>query len=167
MPNLLRIWEIPVIRYLAGAAVALLLSTGVFFLWQSHAESAPSLPSAPEARPASAFLTAAGPLRAPEATPRSREEKRFSRYDRDKDGKVESAEYFASRKKNFDKLDADHNGSLSFQEYAVKGIEKFNAADHDRSGWLTAAEFALTAPPPPKHKSCSCNIASRASSADD
>ena len=155
------------IRYLAGAAVALLLSTGVFFLWQSHAESAPNLPSAPQARPASAFLTPAGPLSAPEASPKSREQKRFSRYDHDKDGRVEAAEYLGARKKNFDKLDADHNGSLSFQEYAVKGIEKFNGADQDRSGWLTAAEFARTAPPPPKHKSCSCNIASRSTDSND
>jgi hypothetical protein len=154
-------------RYLAGAAVALLLSTGVFFLWQSHAESAPSLPSAPQARPASAMLLPAGPLRAPEATPRSREEKRFGRYDHDKDGKVEAAEYFAGRKKNFDKLDVDHNGALSFQEYAVKGIEKFNGADRDRTGWLTPAEFAMTAPPPPKHRSCSCNISARSTDNSD
>lgn len=155
------------VRYLAGAAAAFLVMTGVFFLWQSHAESAPALPSPPQARPASSLLTAAGPLLAPEASPRSREEKRFSRYDHDKDGKVEAAEYLGARKKNFDKLDADHNGSLSFQEYAAKGIEKFNGADQDRSGWLTAAEFARTAPPPPKHKSCSCNIASRSTDNTD
>ena len=155
------------VRYLAGGAVALLLTSGAFFMWQSHAESAPSLPSAPEARPASAFLTPAGPLRAPEASPKSREEKRFSRYDHDKDGKVEAAEYLGARKKNFDKLDADHNGTLSFQEYAVKGIEKFNGADRDRTGWLTPAEFAYTAPPPPKHKSCSCNLASRSTDNND
>ena len=155
------------VRYLAGAAAALLFSTGAFFIWQSHAESAPILPSAPQARPASTFLTAAGPLKAPEASPRSREEKRFSRYDHDKDGKVEAAEYLGARKKNFDKLDADHNGTLSFQEYAVKGIEKFNGADRDRTGWLTRAEFAYTAPPPPKHKSCSCNLASRSTDSND
>ena len=56
------------IRYLAGAGAAFLVLTGGVLLWQSHAESAPNLPSAPEARPASAFLTPAGPLTAPEAS---------------------------------------------------------------------------------------------------
>jgi hypothetical protein len=106
------------------------------------------------------------PLVAPEASPKSREQKRFSRYDHDKDGKVEAAEYLASRQKNFEKLDADRNGSLSFQEYAVKGIEKFNGAG-GKKGWLTPAEFATTAPPPPKHKTCSCGATRVIASADD
>jgi EF hand domain-containing protein len=143
-------------RFLAGAAACFLLLTGAFLLWQSRAQG-PLLPAAPAARAATApFMTAAQPLEAPEGSARSREERRFGRYDKNKDGKVESGEYFAARRKNFDKLDLDHNGSLSFQEYAVKGIEKFQSADRDRTGWLTPAEFATTAPPPPKHKSCSC-----------
>ena len=80
------------------------------------------------------------PLQAPEASPKSREEKRFSRYDKNKNGKVEADEYLAARHKNFDKLDADHNGALSFDEYAAKGIEKFNAAG-GKKGWLSPAEF--------------------------
>ena len=143
-------------RFFAGAAACFLLLTGAFLLWQSRAQG-PSLPRAPAGRATIApFMTAAQPLEAPEASQKSREEKRFSRYDKNKDGKVEADEYFAARRKNFDKLDLDHNGALSFQEYAVKGIEKFQGADKDRSGWLTAAEFAATAPPPPKHKTCSC-----------
>ena len=100
-------------------------------------------------------MLAAQPLQAPEASAKSREEKRFSRYDHDKDGKVEAAEYLASRQRNFAKLDVDHNGALSFQEYAVKGIEKFNAAG-GKKGWFSPAEFVATAPPPSKHKTCSC-----------
>ena len=50
-------------------------------------------------------------LQAPEATEKTREEKRFSRYDKNKDGKVQIDEYLAARRKNFDKLDLDHNGS--------------------------------------------------------
>jgi len=106
------------------------------------------------------------PLVAPEASPKSRAEKRFSRYDHDKDGKVEAAEYLAARQRNFQKLDLDHNNALSFQEYAAKGIEKFNAADQGRKGWLTEAELATTAPPPPKHKTCSCERPAMASSDD-
>ena len=154
------------LRFLAGAAASFLLLTGAFLIWQSHAAQAPSLPGAPPARGYSASLLGSGePLQAPEASPKTREEKRFSRYDHDKNGKVEAGEYLAARHKNFDKLDADHNGSLSFQEYAIKGIEKFNAAGGTK-GWLSPAEFVKTAPPSPKHKSCSCNQPAYAS-ADD
>jgi hypothetical protein len=145
------------LRFLAGAASCFLLLTGAFLIWQSRADERQALPDAPPARAVGASMLSTGqPLVAPEASPKSREEKRFSRYDHDKDGKVEAAEYLAARQRNFAKLDADHNGALSFQEYAVKGIEKFNAADHGRKGWLSQAELATTAPPPPKRKTCSC-----------
>jgi hypothetical protein len=144
-------------RYLAGAAAALLLFTGAFLIWQSRAEQGPSLPDAPQARPASASLLAARPLEAPEASPKSREERRFSRADKNKDGRIESEEIFAARRKAFAKLDANGNGALSFEEWAAKTIDKFHGADKDRNGWLTAAEYATTAPPPPKHPArCSC-----------
>jgi hypothetical protein len=128
--------------------------TGAFLIWQSRAESGPTLPDAPAPR-AAGLLGSSAPLEAPEASAKTREEKRFSRYDRNKDGKVQADEYLAARRRNFDKLDVDHNGALSFQEYAVKGIEKFAAAG-GRKGWLSPAEFVATAPPPPKRKACSC-----------
>jgi hypothetical protein len=143
-------------RFLAGAAACFLLLTGAFLMWQSHAQQSPVLPKAPPARAAASLMTNA-PLRAPEASPKSREEKRFSRADKDKDGKIESEELLGPRRKAFAKLDANGNGTLSFEEWAHTTIGKFKGADRDRSGWLTAAEFATTAPPPPKHKpSCSC-----------
>ena len=144
------------LRFLAGAAAAFLLLTGAFFLWQSRADEHPGLPPAPAPRAYSASLLGSGEtLQAPEASPQSREEKRFSRYDKNKDGKVEADEYLAARRRNFDKLDLDHNGQLSFQEYAIKGIQKFQAAGGAK-GWLSPAEFVKTAPPPPKRKTCSC-----------
>lgn len=146
-------------RFMAGALACLLLLTGAFLIWQSHAEKGPSLPAAPTPRTSASLFGAVTPLQAPEASPKNREEKRFSRYDKDKDGKVETAEYLAARQRNFAKLDLDHNGALSFQEYAVKGIEKFNGAG-GRKGWLSPAEFVATAPPPAKHKACSCTTAS-------
>ncbi len=143
-------------RFLAGAAASFLLLTGAFLLWQTRAQG-PGLPAAPSPRAAGApFFSGGQTLEAPEASAKSREEKRFSRADKNKDGKIEADEYFAARRRNFDKLDLDHNGSLSFQEYAAKGIEKFQGADRDRSGWLTPAEFAATAPPQAKRRSCSC-----------
>jgi EF hand domain-containing protein len=155
-----------VLRFFAGAAACFLLMTGAFLIWQSHAAQGPDLPSAPAPRAFGASMLSAGqPLVAPEASPQSREDKRFSRYDHNKDGKVEADEYLAARHRNFDKLDLDHNGALSFEEYAIKGIQKFSVADRVKDGWLSPAEFVATAPPPPKRKTCSCGAtyASRAS----
>jgi hypothetical protein len=151
------------LRFFAGVAATFLLMTGAFLIWQSRAEKGPALPDAPPARSAGLFGSSA-PLEAPEASAKTREEKRFSRYDKNKDGKVQADEYLAARRRNFDKLDADHNGALSFQEYAVKGIEKFNAAGGQK-GWLFPAEFVATAPPPAKRKACSCGRAEPAAAA--
>ncbi len=93
---------------------------------------------------------------APEATPKSREEKRFSRADHDKDGKIAREELLAPRRKAYAKLDTGRNGTVSFEEWAVTTIDKFAGADKNRSGTLTPAEYATTAPPPPKPKKCAC-----------
>ena len=144
-------------RFLAGAAACFLLLTGAFLFWQSRAAENDQLPAAPPARAASgSVFSTRQPLEAPEASPKSREEKRFSRADKDKDGRIETEEVFGPRRKAFAKLDSNGNGTLSFDEWAVKSIEKFKGADSDRSGWLTPAEYATTAPPPPKKKRCSC-----------
>lgn len=143
-------------RFLAGALACFLLMTGAFLIWQSRAARGPVIPGAPAApSAASASLLAAQPLAAPEASPQTREERRFSRADKNKDGKIEEDEYLAGRRRNFDKLDVDHDGTLSFQEYAAKGIAKFEAADHGHKGWLSPAEFATTAPVR-KARKCSC-----------
>ena len=146
-------------RFFAGAAAAFLLMTGVFLLWQARAEHRALLPSAPSGRAADTSLFAASAsLEAPSATEKTREEKRFSRADKNKDGKIEADEYFAGRRRYFDKLDVDHDGKLTFQEYAAKGIQKFQTADVDHNGWLSAAEFATTASPQSKrgNRGCSC-----------
>jgi len=102
-------------RFLAGAAACFLLLTGAFLLWQSRAQQGPGLPAAPQARSASPSMARAG-LEAPEASPKNREERRFSRADKNKDGKIESEEIFGARRKAFAKLDANANGSLTFEE---------------------------------------------------
>lgn len=84
------------------------------------------------------------PLQAPEADENTREQKRVSCYDKNKDGKVEIDKYLAARSKNFDQLDLNHNGRLSFEEYAAKAIDKFNTAG-GRKGRLSEAEFGTTA----------------------
>ena len=155
------------LRFFAGAASAFPLLTGAFLIWQSRAERAPTLPDPPPARTASASLFAASAkLEAPEASPKSREEKRFGRADKNKDGRIEANELLDPRRKAFAKLDTNANGTLSFEEWAVKTIGKFKGADRDRNGILTAAEYASTAPPPPKHPSCSCRQTDLASNDD-
>ena len=121
---------------------------------------APQLPGAPQAHANNASLLSSGnsSLKAPEASPKNREEKRFSRADKNKDGKIESEELLGARRKAFAKLDANGNGALSFEEWAAKTIGKFQGADSDHNGILTAAEYATTAPPPPSAK---CAVALR------
>lgn len=144
-------------RFLAGAVASFLLLTGAFLLWQGRAEQGPGLPGAPPPRPGSILKAAQpAPLEAPEASPKSREEKRFSRADKDKNGRIEAEELFAPRRKAFAKLDKNGNGTLGFDEWAAKSIDKLRGADRDRSGWLTPAEYATTAPPPPNKKRCAC-----------
>lgn len=144
------------LRFFAGVAATFLLLTGAFLIWQSRAEHASVLPGAPPPRIAGEPLLASQPLEAPEASAKSREEKRFSRADKDKNGKIEAAELLEPRRKAFAKLDTNGNGNLSFEEWAVTTIGKFTGADKDKSGWLTPMEYATTAPPPPKKKRCSC-----------
>jgi hypothetical protein len=145
------------VRFLAGAAASLLFVTGGFLLWQGRAGDASVLPNAPATRSGSpSMLVSSVVPQAPEATAKSREQKRFSRVDKDKDGRIEREEVFAPRRKAFAKLDTNGNGALSFDEWAAKTIDKFGGADADRSGWLTPTEYATTAPPPPKHARCGC-----------
>ena len=155
-------------RFLAGSIAALLLVTAGLFWWQGEAErhaqpliahggaKAQALPLPPEGDPNArgAALPAV-----PEATARTREQKRFDRYDRNRDGIVTRAEMMASRAAAFRKLDKDGNNLLSFEEWAVRTSGRFAGADQDRNGRLSPVEFATTAPKsraPAKHVECAC-----------
>ena len=70
---------------------------------------------------------------APSADPKSKEEKRFARADKDDDGRITLAELVEPRRKAFAKLDLNRDGKLSFEEWAVKTIDKFDDADADKS----------------------------------
>jgi hypothetical protein len=129
-------------RFLAGIVSALLLTSAGLFWWRSSnaAEIAP-VPAPRAVAAAEEIPPIADP---PAASVKTREEKRFSRYDRDKDGAVAREEYLLSRRKAYAKLDTNGDGRLSFEEYAAKTVTKYAAADSDRSGTLTPAEFAKT-----------------------
>jgi hypothetical protein len=145
------------LRFFAGAAACFLLMAGAFLIWQSTGAEPSRFAAAPAPRAYDAsMLTAQSPLRAPEASATSREERRFSRADRNDDGKIEAEELLSPRRKAFAKLEKNANGSLSFEEWAHTTIDKFAGADKDTNRILTPAEYATTAPPPPKHKTCSC-----------
>lgn len=155
-------------RFLAGSVAALLLVAAGLFWWQSEAEwdaqplvahggaKAQPLALPPEGDP---NAHGAPPPAVPEASPRTREQKRFDRYDRNRDGIVTRAEMMASRAAAFRKLDKDGNNLLSFEEWAVRTSDRFAGADHDRDGRLSRAEFATTAPKqhaPKKQAACVC-----------
>ena len=142
-------------RWVAGIAAVLLLITGGVLALQAGAEE-PPLPAAPPPRMAAAVPLSPIP-NAPEADPKSKEEKRFARADKDEDGRISFAELVEPRRKAFAKLDVKSDGRLSFEDWAVRTIDKFEGADADRSKWLTPAEYAATAPKPrPKKAACSC-----------
>ena len=142
-------------RWLAGIAAILLLVTGTVLAMSGAAEDS-GLPPAPNPRLASA--TPLPPIpNAPEADPKSTEEKRFARADKDEDGRITLAEMVEPRRKAFGKLDVNSDGKLSFEEWAAKTIDKFEAADSNRDKSLIPAEFAATAPKPrPKKAACAC-----------
>jgi hypothetical protein len=127
-------------RYLAGGVAALLLVAAGVLVFKSPARSDTMLPAAPmKIEAATGEAQEALPDSVPEASPKTREEKRFNRYDKDRNALITREEYLA-------KLDVDKDGRLSFDEWAVKSTGKFAAADTDKSGTMTPKEFVATAP---------------------
>ena len=133
-------------RYLVGAGAAVLLGLAGLFLLRGSTVPDVKLPGAPA--PRAAALTAEDPLpeEAPSASAKTREQKRFDRYDKDRNDAVTRDEYLLSRRKAYAKLDANHDGRLDFDEWAAKTTTKFAGADGDKSGALSRAEFLATAP---------------------
>lgn len=128
------------------------MAAGIF-IWRSQADAGEIAPPPVSEKASLGLFDVTDP---PQATEKTREEKRFSRYDRDKNGGVAAAEYLFSRRKAYAKLDVNGDGKLSFDEYAVKTITKFNGADKDRSGVLTPVEFLTTRVVRAKPKSTKC-----------
>ena len=144
-------------RILAGIACMLLLITGTVLMWRGAAVE-PATPPAPTPRfaPATTPKTLSPIGQAPSADPRSKEEKRFARVDKNDDGRISLAELVEPRRKAFARLDLDHDGKLGFEEWASKTIVKYEDANDDGNNWLTPAEYAATAPKRKAKPSCSC-----------
>ena len=144
-------------RILAGVMSFLLLLTGGVLLWRGSADAEPSLPPAPEPRFAAPVPATLQPIgQAPSADPKTKEEKRFARADKDEDGKITLAELVEPRRKPFAKLDVNQDGKLSFEEWAIRTIDKYEGANDDGNGWLTPAEYASTAPKRKAKPKCGC-----------
>jgi hypothetical protein len=144
-------------RFFAGVASCFLLVTGAFLLWQGRAQQPELAAPPPRLAAAPAPMTLSPIPNAPSADPKSKEEKRFARADKDENGRITLAELVEPRRKAYAKLDLNGDGKLSFEEWAVKTIDKFEGADGDRNAALTPAEYATTAPPPkPKKPACAC-----------
>ena len=150
-------------RVVLGAFIALALVGLGTFWWQGRAEvergaPPPQLATAEEPLPeipASDPGDMVGPA-PPEATELTREQRRFFRYDRNRDWRITRTEMLSSRTDGFRKLDKDGNNLLDFEEWAVTTVDKFEGADVDGDNQLTPGEFATTAPKPTKKRSCAC-----------
>jgi EF hand len=144
------------LRYLAGGASALLLLLAGFFIWMSRADSEDPIPPAPEP---TALMSPLRPPRLatpPAASEKSREQKRFARADKDRDGRISLGELYLPRRKAFARLDRDKDGRLGFEEWAAGTAAKFAKADGDRSGWLSAGEYEATKPKAKAKPKCRC-----------
>lgn len=130
-------------RFIAGVISTLLFVSAGIFIWRGQVENVSAIPAPPVSVDVSPMTLAdvSGP---PTATEKTREQKRFSRYDKDKNGAVAREEYLIARRKAFAKFDVNGDGRLVFEEYAIKTTTKFAKADSDRSGQLTPAEFLAT-----------------------
>ena len=155
-------------RYLAGVGSALLLITAGVLIWRNQAPAANTVATVPpDTGVTLPKIPDPGPVKdsslspddfpdLPEADEKTKEQKRFERYDKNKNGHIDLEEFISGQRRSFQKMDLNHDGMLSFEEYAAKRVEKFRKADANADNVLTPAEFATTAikhKPKPK---CAC-----------
>lgn len=148
---------------LLGAVAALILAGVGLFWWQGRAQVEQGAPPpepaevapAPDALPVADVAGLRGPA-PPEATELTREERRFFRYDRNRDRSISRNEMLSTRTEAFRKLDRDGNNLLTFEEWAVATVDRFEGADGNRDDALSQAEFARTAPKRAARPACRC-----------
>ena len=147
--------------------VVVLIAAGIgLFWWQGPAKVEAAAPppvvetlaeaaNDPEALPLADPGALKGPA-PPEATELTKEQRRFFRYDRNRDWRITRSEMLSTRSDAFRKLDKDGNNLLTFEEWAVATVDKFEGADANGDRELTPGEFATTKPKPTKKRSCAC-----------
>jgi len=144
-------------RVILGAFGALLLVALGLFWMQGRAQveegAPPPEPEAveeavdPDALPTADVGDLTGP-EPPEASELTREQRRFFRYDRNRDLKITRNEMLSTRTDGFRRLDTDGNNLLTFEEWAITTSSRFAEMDADSDNELTQAEFATSAPAP-------------------
>ncbi|MFC3174306.1 hypothetical protein ACFOD9_08585 [Novosphingobium bradum] len=151
-------------RTVLGAFGALILVAAGLFWWQGRAAIDPGkLPVLALAGPAGGDLALpsadgrglSGPA-LPEASEATREQRRFDRLDRNRDGRISRVEMLTPRAAAFRKLDVDGNNLLTFDEWAVRSSNRFKGADVNGDGQLDRTEFAATKPRPHARPACKC-----------
>ena len=149
--------------FITGTLLTLMLLGVGLFWWQGKAQvedAAPPITPLPiNTESAVLPLSDPGDLKGPappEATELSKEQRRFFRYDRNRDWRITRSEMLSTRSDGFRKLDKDGNNLLTFEEWAVATVDKFEGADADGNRELSPAEFATTKPKPVKKCSCAC-----------
>lgn len=153
-------------RVILGAFSALfLVALGLFWMQgraQVEAGAPPPEPGKAEAVVDPAALPSAdigelvGPA-PPEASELTREQRRFFRYDLNRDLKITRNEMLSTRTDAFRRLDTDGNNLLTFEEWAITTSTRFAEMDADENSELTQAEFATSAPKPRRTSRPSCN----------
>jgi hypothetical protein len=149
-------------RIVLGALLALVLvGVGLFWLQgRAEVERGAPPPVVPTAPPTGLPIADAAGLQGPslpQASNLTREQKRFGRYDRNRDGRITRDEMLSTRVDDFRELDKDGNNLLTFEEWAVATSDRFGGADANHDGWLSPAEFATTAPKRKPKGKCSCS----------
>ncbi|MDN3645372.1 EF-hand domain-containing protein [Pontixanthobacter aestiaquae] len=152
-------------RILLGGLLSLLMAGLGLFWWQGRAQVEEAAPP-PEPAPLPADLTEpeipvsdAGDMQGPtppEATELTREQRRFYRYDRNRDQSITRNEMLSTRTDAFRKLDKDGNNLLTFEEWAVATSDRFEKADSNRDEELSPEEFATTRPKRRNKPACRC-----------
>ncbi|MFZ1742027.1 MAG: EF-hand domain-containing protein [Pontixanthobacter sp.] len=150
-------------RLLLGGICSLIMVALGLFWWQGRAqvESAAPPPELSAAITPKDEIPVADPgdLRGPtppEATELSREQRRFFRYDRDRDLRITRNEMLSTRTDAFRKLDKDGNNLLTFEEWAVATAMRFDKADANGDRELSQREFVSTKPKTQAKPACRC-----------
>ena len=144
-------------KFIAGVVGAMLMMSAGLFFWigaQGQGNEIPEAPPPPELNkleklplPADdAPVIGMPPPKPPRAHKASREEKRFNRYDRNRDEVITRLELMSSRTKPFKKLDKDGDNLLTFEEWAATTSLRFSEADSNDDRSLSRIEFRRTRP---------------------